>query len=188
MGGWYLLVHRYSSNKLKPKILLTYFLTYVLTDWLTDWLTDCLTFLPFLPFLPFPPFLPFLPFLPSFLPSILPSFLPSFLRHQIAKSYQVGCIGQNCNIPSLKELNILEQKNPSIKCQLWNPQTCSRSETSVNDNRSHLPQSLLAKDFPKCNGVIVIRLNQFLLFAGRQRLPFLRRKNNSRVIPHPILS
>ena len=50
------------------------------------------------------------------------------------KSHQVGCIDQNRNIPGLEQLNILEQKYPLIKSQLWDPQTCSRIETLLKDN------------------------------------------------------
>ena len=37
---------------------------------------------------------------------------------QVAASHQVGCIDYDSNIPGLKQLNILEQKNPSMKSQL----------------------------------------------------------------------
>ena len=37
-----------------------------------------------------------------------------FSQYQVATSYKVACIDQNRNIPGLKQLNILEQKNPSM--------------------------------------------------------------------------
>ena len=43
------------------------------------------------------------------------------------------------NIPALKQPNIHEQKNPSMKSQFWNPQTRSRVGISPNANGSHLP-------------------------------------------------
>ena len=41
--------------------------------------------------------------------------------NHVATSYQVGCIDKSCNIPGLKQRNIPEQGNPSVKSQFWNP-------------------------------------------------------------------
>ena len=40
------------------------------------------------------------------------NFDSGLYEHQVATSYQLGYIDQSCNIPGLKQLNILEQKNP----------------------------------------------------------------------------
>ena len=55
-------------------------------------------------------------------------------QQQVATLYKVACIDQNRNIPGLKQLSILEQKNPSMKFHLGNPQICSRMETSLKIN------------------------------------------------------
>ena len=57
----------------------------------------------------------------------------------VATSYQVDCIDKSGNTPGLKQRNVDEQGNPSIKSQLWNPQLRSRVGTSPKVNRSYLP-------------------------------------------------
>ena len=41
----------------------------------------------------------------------------------------VGCIDKSRNIPGLKQRNIQEHKNPSMKSEPWNPHTPSRVGT-----------------------------------------------------------
>ena len=76
------------------------------------------------------------------------NFDSGLCQHQVATCYQACCIDQNRNIPGLKQLNIPERKNRSIKSQLWNPQTCS----SRNVIEKKLIQSYLVRyslRFPK---------------------------------------
>ena len=50
-------------------------------------------------------------------------------QHQVAASCQVDCIDQNRNIPGSNQLQILEQRNPSMKSKLWNPWTATELKT-----------------------------------------------------------
>ena len=68
----------------------------------------------------------------------LHNFDPGLYWNYMAASYQVGCIDKSRNIPGLKQRNIHEQGNPSVKSQFWNPQTHSRVGTSPKANWSHL--------------------------------------------------
>ena len=69
----------------------------------------------------------------------LPNFDSGLHGNHVATSYQIGCIDKPRNIPGLKQHNIHEQGNASVKSQFWNPQTCSRVDTSPKANQSHLP-------------------------------------------------
>ena len=57
----------------------------------------------------------------------------------VATSYQEDSIGKSGNTPGLKQRNIEEQGNPSMKSELWNPQLRSRVGNSPKANRSYLP-------------------------------------------------
>ena len=57
----------------------------------------------------------------------------------MATSYQEDSIGKSGNTPGLKQRNIEEQGNPSMKSELWNPQLRWRVGTSPKANRSYLP-------------------------------------------------
>ena len=71
--------------------------------------------------------------------------------NHVATCYQVGCIGKSRNIPDLKQSNIREQGNPSMKSQFWDPQTHSRIGTSPKTNWSYLPSQLAQR---RCDNVV----------------------------------
>ena len=92
-------------------------------------------------------------------------------------SQQLGCIGKSRNIPGLKQRNLHEERNPSMKSQVWNPQTCSRVDTSPKANRSHLPYSIIAQGFLKPIGVTVIRQLNPSRFMLRKTVVITHKKN-----------
>ena len=70
-------------------------------------------------------------------------------------SHQLGWIECTRNILDLKYLkvNITQQRNPQIKFQVWNPQTCYRLKISFKNDQSCCFSPLQFKIFP-CSVVL----------------------------------
>ena len=60
----------------------------------------------------------------------LHNFASGLYWNHVAAFYQVGCIDKSRNKQCIKQRNIHEQGNPSVKSQFWNLQTCTRVGTS----------------------------------------------------------